>query len=393
MKKRLYAILVILAVLTGASGCSNGNEILLSSTVEYTQYDVNAEAAGKIVDVLLTEGSQVKEGDVIAIIDSSLQETVVQQAEAIVRGKEAQLQQLQFGSREEQIDQAEAALASAQAQYNLLTEGASSNEIKAAKETANVAAGNEETARIAYEYAKSKYDEAQSAFNLGQITEDELDEAKFNMDTALSQYNTAIDQHDAAYAQYKMLKNGASSEEKAAALANVEQAQAQLDLLKNGSSEYTIEQAQADLDTANAQLTIAKLQLSRCNIICPAAGVLSIINISKGDMVNAGSYVATVIDVDNLWMNVYIPQTGLKNVALNDTVVLTSPAWPDINFNGTICYISDMAQFTPKNVETHEAKENTVFKIKIEIIDPEHKLKPGMTVDAHIPVKWENDEQ
>jgi HlyD family secretion protein len=382
--KRVLSLILFLCILIIVTGCAKKNEIFLSGTVEYTQYDVNAEAAGKITSIALKEGEPVKAGDVIASIDSSLQETGVQQAQALVKAKELRLKELASGSREEQIGQAEAAVKAAQAQYDDIKKGASTNEINQAKASANVAADNEQTAKTAYDYAKAKYDEALTAYNFGLLAKDKLDEAKFNKDTAQSKYNAAKHQHDAATAQLKQLQKGASAGAKEAALAGVEQAQAQLDLLKNGSAQYTVDMAEADLDAANAQLAQTKLQQSKCSIVSPVAGTLSIVQIALGDMVNTGGYAATVIDENDLWTHVYIPQTGLKYVSVNDAVTLTTTAWPGISFKGTIETIADKAQFTPKNIETREAKENTVFKIKIKIEDPEHKLKPGMTIDAHI---------
>lgn len=387
MCKRILIALVCVLLLPCTMACSRQNEIKLSGTVEYTQYDVNAEAAGKIVDVRVQEGAAVRAGDVIALVDSSLQSASVSQAQAAVRAQEIQLEQLKSGSRAEQIDQAQAAVTAAQAQYDDVRSGASAEDISQAQASANVAADNEQTAKTAYDYAKSAYDEVLSAYKLGLATKAKLDEAKFNKDTAYSKYMAAKHQHDAAAAQLKKVKKGASSAAKKAAKAGVAQAQAQLDLLKNGNSQYTIDIAAANLEAAQAQLAQAKLALGKCSIVAPVSGLASIVQVRPGDMVNTGGYAATIIDQNDIWTYVYMPQTGLKHVSLHQELTLTSPAWPDVRFSGTVAYIADEARFTPKNIETNEAKENTVFKIKIKIDDPDKKLKPGMTVYAHIPVR------
>jgi HlyD family secretion protein len=391
MYRRILITIFCASILLSFTACAGQNEIKLSGTVEYTQYDVNAEAAGKIVDVKMKEGSAVKAGDVIATVDSALQTLAVAQAEAAVMAKQIQLDELNAGAREEQLSAAEASVKAAQAKYTDVANGATTEEKAQAQAAADVAGDNEKTAKTAYEYVNSKYDEVLSAYNLGLATKAQLDEAKFNKDTAYSQYQAAADQHNAALAALKKVKKGASSAAKRAAKAGVEQAQAQLDLLQNGSTQYAIGMAQANLDAAQAQLSQAKLAQSKCSIVSPVSGMAAIVQISLGDMVNTGGYTATIIDENDIWTHVYMPQTGLRYVTLHQEVQVTTPAWPDATFAGTVVYIAEKAQFTPKNTETQDAKENTVFKIKIKIDDPDKKLKPGMTVYAHIPAGGQAD--
>ncbi len=385
--KPILTLILCCIILTAFPGCAAEKELVFSGTVEYTQYDTVSEAAGMITEVAHAEGDTVHEGDIIARIDPSLQQTNEAQAEALVKAKETRLAELKAGSRAEQIDQAEAALKAAQAKYDDLRKGPSSAQVKQARASADAAGAAKATAKATYDYAKGKYDEALAAFGAGTITQGQLNEAKLAMVTALGQYNAAKAQHNAALAQISQLKSGASADAIKGAKAGMEQAQAQLDLLKNGSTSYTVQEAQSDLDAANAQLEQARLLLARCDIKAHATGILSIANVTKGDMVNTGGYIATIADKNDVWLHVYIPQSKLKLLSVGQKLSLRTPAWPGKTFTGWVASIADEAQFTPKNVQTNEAKENTVFKVKIRIDDASHALRAGMTMDAVIPVQ------
>jgi HlyD family secretion protein len=387
-RNKIMCLLLPLAFLAAVfSGCAAPDTLTLSGTAECTEYDVHAEAAGMIVAIKAAEGAAVSEGDVLASVDSSVQQTSVQQAEALVQAKQAQLDSIKSGSREEQIASAKAALDAAQAKYNDLKNGATAEQIRQARASANLAATNESSAKTAYSNAKGAYNDALAAYTAGLIPKDKLNEAKFAMDEANGKYKAAAQQYDVAYAQYQGVKKGPTKETLKAAKAGVDQAQAQLDLAKNGSTQYSIDAAQADLNAAKAQLDQAKLLLGRNDVKAPVSGVLTMLGVEKGDMLNTGGYAATISDLSDIWANVYIPQSKLKFVSLGQTVSLSTPAWPAQAFAGTVTYIASEAEFTPKNVETHEAKENTVFKVKIKIEDNGKKIKPGMTIDAQIPAK------
>ncbi len=386
MKKRVLAVGFAL-LLTALGGCGSSKQMTLSGTVEYGQYDINSEAAGKVLQVQRAEGDSVREGETVASVDSSLQQTSVAQMQAVVDAKQMRLSELKAGSRRELIAQAESMLKAAKANYNAIKKGSSPEQLAQAQAAADTAAANEETAKIAYEYAKTKYDEAVAAFGGGLITQDDLNDAKYAMDTAYSKYQATIQQHALYAAQLRQAQNGSSAEVVEAAEAAVEQAQANLNMLKRGSTEYVIAEAQADLDAAIAQLDQAKLMLLRCDIKAPASGVLSILNITKGDMVNTGGFVATVLDPNDIWLYVYVPQSKLRYVTVGQQIQLKTSAYPGENFAGTVVSIATEAEFTPKNTQTNEAKENTVFKVKIKLSDSAHKLRAGMTMDAAFPLE------
>ncbi len=389
-KTRAVALLTVLSIvlsmafgmLLTQAGCAANRQLLLSGTVEYTQYDVFAQAAGQILAVHASEGDSVEAGALLANIDNAVQLTAVRQAQAQVSIREERLAELKAGSRTEQIAQAEAVVAAAKAQYEDVKNGPTAEQIAQAKAAVRIAAANRDTARTAYNFAKDQYNEAKADYDDGILPAARLDDARFARDTAYGNYQTAQEQYKLAQAQLAVVEKGATPEAIAAAKAQLQQATAGLNLLKSGSTAYTLAAAQDELDAATAQLIQAELLRDRCEIRSPASGILTIIGPTAGSMISAGGYFATIADPQDLWMHVYIPQSRLKLVSLQQAVPLTTTAWPGETFQGTVVFIASTAEFTPKNTATSEAKENTVFKLKIRIDDPDHKLRAGMTLDA-----------
>ncbi|MCR4434650.1 MAG: efflux RND transporter periplasmic adaptor subunit [Clostridiales bacterium] len=335
-----------LAVLFALSGCGKSEGLVLSGTVEAEQIDVNSEVSGKVIKLEKEEGNLINKNETIAVVDSSMQELAVKQQEAVVSLKQAKLDELKAGTRPEQIEQAQAA-------------------VEAAKTGLNTAKTGVDTAQISYNYWQDKYNKTKSLLDSSAVSENDLADAKYKLDTAQQQLITAEKQYNSAQSQLKS-------------------AQAQLDLLRNGSTYQTIKAAEADLEQSKEALEQAKLVLSKYNIKSPITGTYLSKNINLGDIVSVGSSVATVADLNNLWLRVYIPQRNLHQVKLNQEVNLTVSSMPGKTIKGKIIYIADEAEFTPKNTETTEAKENTVFKLKIKIMDHIDTLKPGMPMEARI---------
>jgi HlyD family secretion protein len=368
------------------SGCGQADRLQLSGSVEATQIDVNSEVAGKIVKLNLDEGASVKAGDVLATADASMQELAVKQLEAVVKLKQAKLDELKAGSRAEQISQAEAQAKAAKARLDELTAGTRPQQVKQARAAVVSAQTAVKTAEISLTYWKDKYENIKELNGSDAASENDLEDARYKVDTAAQQLVSAREQLKSAQAQLDLLESGATDQAVQAAQANYEQALAQLELVKKGSTNQTIKASEADLEQSQVSLDQAKLVLSKYNIQAPVNGTYMLRNVDIGDIVNAGASVATLSDLADLWTRFYIPQKYIGDIKLDQEIGLQSPALPGQTIKGKIIYIASEAEFTPKNVETSEAKENTVFKLKVKILDHLESLKPGMTLDAEIPV-------
>ena len=350
-RKYEKCILVVLSISLIAlllAGCGKAKNLELSGTIESTQINAGSEVAGKIIKLVIEKGERVKQGDVLAVLDSGIQELVVKQQEAIVKLKEAKLEELKAGTRPEQIKQAESAL-------------------KSADMSARNAHTAVDTAQTGYDYWLKKYDNLEILYNSDKATQNELLDAQYKVDTAKQQLEVA----------QKLVKS---------AQAQLNSANAQVALLKKGATSQSVKAAEADLEQSQVMLEQAKLVLTKYQIKAPVDGTLISRNIDLGDMVNMGASIGTISDLDSLWIRVYIQQKYLKNISLGQQLGLKVQALDGKTIGGKVIYIANEAEFTPKNVETNEAKENTVFKVKIKIFEKVSELKPGMTVDAVIPL-------
>ncbi len=341
-------ILVVFMLPVLSTGCAKKTDLELSGTIEATQLEASSEVAGKVLRLEKEEGDVIKQGDVLAMLDSTMQELTVKQQQAVINLKEAKLEELKAGTRPEQIEQAQAAVKSAEL----------------AVTNANTSVKN---ARTTYDYWLDKYESIKKLNAANSSTENDVADAKYKVDTAKQQLDIAGKQLESIKAQ-------------------LASARAQLDLLEKGSTSQTIKAAEADLEQSRIALELANLTLGKYSIKASMDGVYSIKNVNIGDIINPGTSVATISDLKDLWVNVFIPQKYLTRISNGQELDLRIKALDKDMVKGRIVHIADKAEFTPKNTETDDAKESTVFKVKIKITEKVELLKPGMTVDAIIPI-------
>ena len=105
-------------------------------------------------------------------------------------------------------------------------------------------------------------------------------------------------------------------------------------------------------------------------------------NAEPGSVVNAGAVLLTLGRLDELTITVYVPEDRIGEVILGQTANVSVDSFPGVVFNAAVTYISDQAEFTPRNVETVSGRKNTVFAVKLSLKDTTGRLKPGMPADV-----------
>lgn len=331
--------MVLTIVMLLSSGCgSKEPSMVLNGTIEADKYSVISETAGEVIDVLIDEGAVVKPGDVVARIDSEAQKLTVQKAEALVEIAQIQLDNLRAGPEESALKQAESAA------------GAAKASLSAAKST------------VTY------WDNTLASLkaNPGAPPGD-ISNADYQLKLAKNKQTAAQWDYTAAQAKYNELKNSAS--------------ESQTGQTGDTATGRAIQSAQAQLKQANADLELAKLGLSKCDITAGTRGICTTIYFKLGDMAAQGSTIAEITNLQKLRVNVYVPQSKLLNIHLGQELDIKGIP----QAKGRIIQIADKAEYTPRNVETTEEKQSTVFKVKIEIYQGWDSLKPGMSVDVTIP--------
>ena len=229
----------------------------------------------------------------------------------------------------------------AEAKLADLVSGARSQEIKEAVANVNIAKSN-------YDKAVKDLERAETLFTGGAVSQESLDQAKLNAD------------------HKKNLLDGS---------------EAKLSLLESGSRSGVISGAQAELDRSKAVLKASEALLEDLKVFSPIDGIVLSKNYETGEYVSMGASLATVADLDDLWIKVYIPTDDLPKIKLGQQVDISVSGSEQI-FAGKVSEISSRGEFTPKTIQTKKERTNVVFAVKITVNNHDGVLKPGMPADV-----------
>jgi HlyD family secretion protein len=344
--------------------------IRVSGNIEVTDAEVSFKIPGRVEARLVDEGEMVKAGQAVARLDSAELEQEAALRKAEVQAAEAVLAELEAGSRPEEIAQAEAAAEQAKARLDEMLAGSRPEELAAADAVLRRAQAEAERARLDAE----RYD---GLYKKGIVSAQQYDLARTSYETARARQREAEE-------QYKLVKEGPRKEQIAQARAAWLQAQERFRLVKNGPRRETIAQARARLRQAREALAVAETRLSYATLVAPLSGVVLSKNVEPGEFVAAGTPVITVGDLENVWVRAYINETDLGRVKVGQRVRVTTDTYPGKHYEGRVSFIASQAEFTPKSVQTEKERVKLVYRIKVDIHNPNMELKPGMPADAEI---------
>jgi HlyD family secretion protein len=216
-----------------------------------------------------------------------------------------------------------------------------------------------------HDAAKVELREAQNAYNalLATAAAVRVLDARAEVEVALEQVESARDYLDS-------LQIGEDSLNVVAARDAVEEANA------------GVAQAQAAVQVAEAQLDLLDLQIEKLTVAAPVDGVVLTRSVQPGEVVQAGIPVMTVARLQVLTVTVYISEDRYGEVNLGEDVTLRVDSFPDETFTATVTRIADQAEYTPRNVQTKEERQTTVYAVELSVDNPGGQLKPGMPVDV-----------
>ncbi len=429
---KLVCLTATFAFLLSACAVSNTDTISASGTFSAIDISIIPEISGKVADVFVNEGDDVKTGQTLFTLDAEVSQAQYDQATAAVKAAEAAVE----ASRQ----QAE----SAAAQYQLALQGAMMQDLSARNnqwnasvpedyrgawyfnkaELIDAAQSQVANAEAALAQTKSDLEDeqkkvsskdfiaaetrlafAQSALSVAETTLDQAESANnANLkDAAVELRDAAQAEFDSALSDYQRMLTTSAADSIIQARSRVAIAQATLDnaryallALQTGDQSLqvvaaqkaadaaasAVKQAEAGLEQAKQSQQLAQLQLDCANVTSPVDGVVLTRDIEVGDLAIAGGTVMRVAQLESLDLVVYLPEDQYGLVNIGDTVNITVDTFADVTFEGTVLRISDEAEFTPKNVQTESGRKSTVYAIKIQVLNPDHKLKPGMPADV-----------
>ena len=364
-------------------------ELRGSGTIEARQVHVGPEVAGRVTQVMAKEGQAVKAGDILFRLDDALLVSQRAQAEAAIKTARAQRDQLLAGARTEQIEAAQATISTtrallngAQANLSRLLNRTTNDQIAAARSQLEAARARAKLAQDAYTSVMNGRTNAPAFGVMGKGLGAPEEQMRAQLEAANFQVT-------AAQARLNKLLAGATSDEIRSAQAQVDSAQAQLDaaqaqydLLVAGPSREQIAAANAAVAQAEAALKALDVQADKLVVRAPQDGVILVRNVQVGEVLAPGATVFVIGKLATLQITIYLPESMYGRVKLGQTTRVMVDSYPDVTFAATVVHIADQAEFTPRNVQTVEGRRTTVYAIKLDVPNPDGKLKPGMPADV-----------
>ena len=321
----LLAILVIAAVGFGWWYTHRGSgtgELVLYGNIDLRQADLAFTDSGRIAEVLAQEGDVVKQGQLLARLDESRVRPQIAQAEAQVAAQKAAVDKLHHGSRPEEIAQSRANVDAAKADAD------------------NARTQSQRLASL-----------ASTPSGRASVTERDVDAAKAAQDSA------------------------------DAKLAVAERA---LELTVAGPRAEDIAQAEAQLQASEAQLALLKQQLRDADLTAPVAGVVRSRLMEPGEITSPQRPVFSLAVVDPKWVRAYAAEPDLVRIGPGMRASVTVDGLPGKSFDGWVGFISPVAEFTPKAVQTEELRTSLVYEVRVFVKDAANTLRLGMPATVRL---------
>lgn len=151
-----------------------------------------------------------------------------------------------------------------------------------------------------------------------------------------------------------------------------------------GNRKEDIAVAEANVNQARQGLRLSRVNLSYTTLTAPSAGIISVRQAELGEVMAPGTPVATLTDLDHMWLRAYVNETDLGRIRWGQEATIRTDSFPGKTYKGRISFISPRAEFTPKSVQTYRERVTLVYRIKIDVENTNHELKPGMPADAEL---------
>jgi HlyD family secretion protein len=342
-----------------------------SGTVEAHTIALGSRAGGRIERVMVKEGDRVKPGDVLVTLEAGDWPAQLAQAEAQLAMAQATLDKLQAGARPEEIAAAKARADTAQAMLAETTAGARSEEVAAAQ--ARLAAQDVALAR-----AKKDAERLHKLAAAGAAVPADVD----NADLAIQ---SAAAQRDALAHQLDELRHGTRREQVAQATARVAEQRASEKLVVSGNRVEDIRGASAQVKAAQGKVDQIKTMIGELAIKAPAAARVEALDLRPGTIVAPNATAATLVEDDQLYVRIYVPETELGHVAVGQRVPIAVDSFPDQHFEGVVQHINSVGEYSPRNLQTADERADQVFATRVGITGGADRLRAGMAATITVP--------
>ncbi|AEG48545.1 MULTISPECIES: HlyD family efflux transporter periplasmic adaptor subunit [Sphingomonadaceae] len=323
MHNRTLSILGMAGLaLSGCGGKDAGKtELVLQGNVDVRQVSLAFEDSGRIAQVRAEEGDSVKAGSILATLDTVSLNLQAEEAKAQGEVQRQNLLRLRNGSRPEEIAQAQARLTSVEA----------------------------EAARAEGDLARLR-------------------------GIAASTQGRGVSAQDVDHASKTAVAARARAREQAEALR----------LARRGPRAEDVAGGEAQVKAAQAQVALLQHRIDQGVLRAPVDGVVRSRLLEPGDMASPQKAVFAIALADPKWVRVYVNQPDLGRIKPGMAASVVSDSMPDQPVPGRIGYISSVAEFTPKSVETEELRTSLVYEVRVQVEDKANRLRLGQPVTVRI---------
>lgn len=400
---RLMTVALVAGLLGGCAGLGAPQEstIQASGLIEATEVAVSPQASGQVAEVLVHEGDHVKAGDLLMRLDD--QGLQAQRASVQAAGQSAET------AAQADLDAAQKALSDLREQAPVVTAQAAldlANARKALDDAQKHRTWQQKGNRASQDtidatearltLAKDAVKKAQTALNHVENkapTDPVRAQAEANL-------QDAKDQRDAIIRILNWYKGSPTGIDQSildaqveVAQANATQAEINFQKVQNGPDAQQLKLAQDKVAVAQSNLAAAKaqtaaqlkaidLQLAKLDVRAPEDGVVLTRSVEPGEVVQAGMTAISLGKLTDLKVTVYIPEDQYGQLSLGDHASLSVDSYPGQTFDAVVTRISNQAEYTPRNVQTKEVRQTTVYGVELSIQTGQSKLIPGMPTDV-----------
>jgi len=326
MQKKIIAVVVLVALLIAAliwhfTRARDDSALVLYGNVDIRQVSLAFDNSDRIAEMRVEEGDRVKAGQILAQLDTRTLNLQVAQAQAQVEAQEQALLRLRNGSRPEEVAQARAQVAAAKADAEFAEQ-----QLTRLQTIAGTTAGRG-------------------------ISRQDMENAESRLSVARAQLET---------------------QRKALELAQI------------GPRKEDIAQAAAQLQAARADLALLRHRVELSQLIAPTNAVVRSRLLEPGDMASPQRPVYALAITSPKWVRAYVSETQLGRIRPGMSGSVTTDTFPDQPIQGHIGFISSVAEFTPKTVQTEELRTSLVYEVRIFVDDPDDRLRLGMPATVRI---------
>ncbi|MGH7796975.1 MAG: efflux RND transporter periplasmic adaptor subunit [Candidatus Binatia bacterium] len=330
--KRTVLIAALIVLVLAAAGFlwwsarhdDDAKELALYGNVDLRQVELAFNNSERIAAVLVREGERVREGQILARLETARLEPQLAQVEAQAAAQRQVVQRLRNGSRPEEIAQARA---------------------------------NLEAARAEAVNARLQHERLESAAEISggrAVRQQDVDNA-----------NAAVQ-----VAEARLAVNHRA-----------------LDLALAGPRKEEVAEAEARLRASEAQAVLLRQLLADSQLISPIDAVVRTRVMEPGEMASPQKSVFSLAITDPKWVRVYVSEPDLGKVRPGMAATVEVDSFPDRRFQGWVGFISPVAEFTPKSVHTEELRTTLVYEVRVFVKDPGDNLRLGMPATAYLPVE------